>query len=103
MKRRNDGTAEVAAGGPLVLSGEAAFRLYDTYGLSLDLLEDEGSWRGFRVDRAAFERELEKQRERAKASWKGVSKEAASPVYAKLAGPIFTTARARATAALRPS
>src|SRR6266852_2235710 len=85
LKRRNDGTAEVAAGGPLVLSGEAAFRLYDTYGLSLDLLEDEGSWRGFRVDRAAFERELEKQRERAKASWKGVSKEAASPVYAKLA------------------
>ncbi len=85
LKRRGDGTAEVAAGGPLVLSGEAAFRLYDTYGLSLDLLEDEGSWRGFRVDRAAFERELEKQRERAKASWKGVSKEAASPVYAKLA------------------
>jgi alanyl-tRNA synthetase len=85
LKRRSDGTAEVAAGGPLVLSGEAAFRLYDTYGLSLDLLEDEGSWRGFQVDRAAFERELEKQRERAKASWKGVSKEAASPIYAKLA------------------
>jgi len=72
-------------GREIILSGEAAFRLYDTYGLSLDLLEDEGSWRGFRVDRAAFERELEKQRERAKASWKGVSKEAASPVYAKLA------------------
>ncbi len=85
LKRREDGTAEVASGGPLVLPGEVAFRLYDTYGLSLDLLEDEGSWRGFRVDRAGFDRELEKQRERAKASWKGVSKEAASPIYARLA------------------
>jgi alanyl-tRNA synthetase len=85
LKRRADGTAEVAAGGPLVLPGEVAFRLYDTYGLSLDLLEDEGSWRGFRVDHAGFERELEKQRERARASWKGVHKETASPVYAKLA------------------
>ncbi len=85
LKRREDGTAEVAAGGPLVLTGDVAFRLYDTYGLSLDLLEDEGSWRGFRVDRAGFERELEKQRERARASWKGVSKEAASPIYARLA------------------
>jgi len=85
LARRDDGTTEVAAGGPIILPGEVAFRLYDTYGLSLDLLEDEGSWRGFRVDRAGFDRELEKQRERAKASWKGVSKEAASPIYAKLA------------------
>jgi len=85
LNRREDGTAEVAAGGPLVLPGEVAFRLYDTYGLSLDLLEDEGSWRGFLVDRTGFERELEKQRERARASWKGVHKEVASPIYAKLA------------------
>jgi alanyl-tRNA synthetase len=85
LKRRDDGTAEVAAGGPLLLGGAAAFRLYDTYGLSLDLLEDEGQFRGFTVDRAGFEQELDKQRERAKASWKGVTKATASPVYAKLA------------------
>jgi alanyl-tRNA synthetase len=84
LKRREDGSAEIAAGS-LVLPGEVAFRLYDTYGLSLDLLEDEGSWRGFRVDREGFEREMEKQRERAKASWKGAGKEAANPVYARLA------------------
>ncbi len=90
LKRREDGTAEVAAGGPLVLLGEVAFRLYDTYGLSLDLLEDEGSWRGFRVDHEGFERELEKQRERAKASWKGVHKEAAKPVYAQIAAAFGT-------------
>jgi len=84
LKRRDDGTVEIESGGPMTLPGEAAFRLYDTYGLSLDLLEDEGSWRGFRVDHSGFERELEKQRERTKASWKGVTKEAARPVYTKL-------------------
>jgi len=83
--RRHDGTIVVHLPGSISLRGEAAFRLYDTFGLPLDLLEDEGSWRGFRVDREGFERELEKQRQRAKASWKGISKEAAGPVYARLA------------------
>ncbi len=84
LRRRADGSREIAAGS-LLLRGEVAFKLYDSYGLSLDLLEDEGSWRGFQVDREGFERELEKQRERAKASWRGTGKEAANPVYAKLA------------------
>jgi alanyl-tRNA synthetase len=85
LKKRDDGTTEVATGGPLALPGEIAFRLYDTYGLSLDLLEEEGVWRGFQVDRAGFEREMDRQRERAKASWKGGQKEAAKPVYAQIA------------------
>jgi alanyl-tRNA synthetase len=85
LRRKDDGTTEVASGGPLVLPGEVAFRLYDTYGISLDVLEEEGGWRGFRVDHAGFEREMERQRERAKASWKGgQQKEAAKPAYAKL-------------------
>jgi len=85
-ERHSDGSIKLDVSESIMnLKGDVAFKLYDTYGLSLDLLEDEGSWRGFRVDRATFERELEKQRERAKASWKGVSKEAASPIYAKLA------------------
>ena len=86
--RRPDGTITVSyksGGNPLVLPGELAFRLYDTYGLSLDLLEEEGSWRGFRVDREGFDRELEKQRERAKSSWKGVTRETANPIYTRLA------------------
>jgi len=82
---REDGSIEVNVAGRMVMSGEVAFMLYDTYGLSLDLLEDEASWRRFTVDRSGFERAMEDQRARAKASWKGAHKEAASPVYAKLA------------------
>jgi len=47
------------------LPGAAAFKLYDTYGLPLDLIEDFASDRGLAVDREGFERELEAQRERA--------------------------------------
>jgi alanyl-tRNA synthetase len=49
-----------------LLAGEAAFRLYDTYGLPLDLIDDLAGDRGLRVDHAGFEREMEAQRERAR-------------------------------------
>ena len=58
------------ARGP-ILPGAVAFKLYDTFGLPLDLLQDEGGMRGFGLDLEGFERELTTQRERARASWKG--------------------------------
>ncbi len=68
-----------------VYSGKKAFKLYDTYGLPRDFIEDISRDEGFQLDAEGFEQKLEKQREKAKASWKGVHKETASPVYAKLA------------------
>jgi len=50
-----------------VLSGEEAFRLYDTWGLPLDFIDDLTSERKLTLDRAAFDRALEAQRERARA------------------------------------
>ncbi|MBU3933204.1 MAG: alanine--tRNA ligase [Candidatus Omnitrophica bacterium] len=44
------------------LPGEEAFRLYDTYGLPLEMLENIVSSRGFKLDKKGFERELEFQR-----------------------------------------
>nr|VFJ88470.1 MAG: alanyl-tRNA synthetase [Candidatus Kentron sp. H]VFJ92803.1 MAG: alanyl-tRNA synthetase [Candidatus Kentron sp. H]VFJ94768.1 MAG: alanyl-tRNA synthetase [Candidatus Kentron sp. H] len=51
-----------------VIPGEAAFRLYDTYGFPLDLTADVARERGLSLDDAGFRREMEKQRERARAS-----------------------------------
>ena len=65
--------------------GEKAFRLYDTFGLPLDFITDVLRDQGIHLKEAEFERAMEEQRTRAKASWKGVHKEAANPVYAKLA------------------
>jgi alanyl-tRNA synthetase len=53
-------------GSAKVLPGEAAFRLYDTYGFPLDLAELILEERGIAVDRVGFDREMEAQRERAR-------------------------------------
>ena len=67
------------------LDGEAAFKLYDTFGLPRDFIEDVTRDAGIKVDWAGFDRAMDEQRTRAKASWKGVHKDVANPAYAKLA------------------
>jgi alanyl-tRNA synthetase len=67
------------------LSGEKAFMLYDTYGLPRDFLEDLARDSGITVEWPAFERAMQEQRTRARASWKGTSKERVNPAYAKIA------------------
>jgi alanyl-tRNA synthetase len=65
--------------------GEKAFRLYDTFGLPLDFIQDVLRDQGVQLKEVEFDRAMEEQRTRAKASWKGAHKDAANPVYAKLA------------------
>ncbi len=50
------------------IAGEDAFRLYDTYGFPIDLTEEYVHDEGLTVDRAGFEREMEQQRQRARAA-----------------------------------
>jgi len=64
--------------------GEDAFKLYDTFGLPFDFIMDTCRDAGISVDVEGFERAMEAQRERARASWKGGSKQTASPVYRNL-------------------
>jgi alanyl-tRNA synthetase len=49
------------------ISGEQAFKLYDTYGFPVELTTEIAADRGFSVDLDGFEQEMEKQRERARA------------------------------------
>ncbi|MDQ1409931.1 MAG: alanyl-tRNA synthetase [Acidobacteriaceae bacterium] len=72
------------------LSGEKAFMLYDTYGLPRDFLEDLARDSGITVEWPSFERAMQEQRTRARASWKGTSKETANPAYAKIADTFKT-------------
>jgi alanyl-tRNA synthetase len=67
------------------LPGEQAFKLYDTFGLPIDFIEDILRDAGIAFDRKGFDRAMEEQRTRARASWKGAHKDAANPVYSKLA------------------
>ncbi|MDX1295809.1 MAG: alanine--tRNA ligase, partial [Sulfurimonadaceae bacterium] len=54
-----------------VFSGEAAFKLYDTFGFPLDLTEDMLREKNLKLDTETFDRLMNEQRERAKAAWKG--------------------------------
>ncbi len=74
--------AKSAAGG--MLPGAAAFKLYDTYGLALEEQEDMAREAGFAIDTEGFHTEMEKQRTRARASWKGADKTQVAPAYREL-------------------
>jgi alanyl-tRNA synthetase len=67
------------------ITGAQAFMLYDTYGLPRDFVEDACRDAGIKFDGTEFDRAMEEQRTRARASWKGGHKDVANPVYAKLA------------------
>jgi alanyl-tRNA synthetase len=66
------------------ISGTASFKLYDTYGLALEEQEDMARELGISIDAEGFAAEMEKQRARARASWKGAEKAQINPVYQAL-------------------
>jgi alanyl-tRNA synthetase len=71
------------------LTGPEAFRLYDTFGMPLDFMQDAARDQGIPFDQAGFDSAMEEQRSRARASWKGAAKQTANPVYQQLPKSVF--------------
>jgi len=69
--------------------GERAFKLYDTFGLPVDFIQDTLRDAGLTFDQAGFDRAMAEQRERARASWKGAAKQTANPAYHQLPKSVF--------------
>ncbi len=67
------------------LSGAEVFKLYDTFGFPLDLTLELAQEEGLQVDEASFHQELEKQRQRARLSWKGDVRQEERKSYEALA------------------
>ena len=61
-----EATASLKAGKKKILSGNIAFRLYDTFGFPLDLTEDILRSEGMTVDEGGFEKLMDEQRTRAR-------------------------------------
>jgi len=82
-----------AEAGSRVMSGDEAFRLYDSLGVPLDFMEDVAGQRQLAIDREGFDRAMQGQRERARAasSFKGGEKGFAVTVPAEVE-PRFTAA-----------
>ncbi len=66
------------------LSGDVAFKLYDTYGFPLDLTQDALKSRGIGVDFAQFDKAMEKQRKDARKAWAGTGDAATEKVWFEL-------------------
>jgi len=75
--------------GGQIYSGDKAFKLYDTFGMPLDFMQDAARDQGIAFDQAGFDAAMEEQRQRAKASWKGAAKQTANPAYQKLPTSTF--------------
>ncbi|HEX5507262.1 MAG TPA: alanine--tRNA ligase [Pseudolabrys sp.] len=74
-----------------MFDGETAFTLYDTYGFPLDLTQDALKSRGISVDLASFEDAMERQREKARASWAGSGEAASDAIWFALREKVGAT------------
>lgn len=75
----DDASKDIRKGGKL--SGEVAFRLYDTYGFPLDLTEDVLKARGIGVDTPGFNAAMDAQRAEARKAWKGSGETATDEIW----------------------
>jgi alanyl-tRNA synthetase len=74
---------------PPPLDGREAFKLYDTFGLPVDFIQESARDMDVGFDQQGFEEALEEQRRRARASWRGVPKQVANPDYRSLPASVF--------------
>ncbi len=73
------------------IPGNLAFKLYDTYGLSVDIVQDVAHEEELKVDLAGYEKAMERQRTQSQESWKGSGEEAVPEAYRKLSTNGLTT------------
>ena len=73
------------------LKGEAAFKLYDTYGFPLDLTQDILRGKGMQVDESGFAICMEKQKSDARAAWSGSGDKATNNIWFELKDKIGST------------
>jgi alanyl-tRNA synthetase len=83
LKLLDEATAELPKDG--TLSGEVAFKLYDTYGFPLDLTEQALIDKGLKVDQSGFDAAMAEQKAKARAAWKGSGAKASEDIWFDLA------------------
>ncbi|MCX8507900.1 MAG: alanine--tRNA ligase, partial [Rhodobacteraceae bacterium] len=83
LKLLDDELGKLGAGQPL--PGEAAFKLYDTYGFPLDLTQDALREKGRAVDTAGFDHAMEAQKAKARAAWVGTGEAKDAKIWFELA------------------
>ncbi|MBR9651837.1 alanine--tRNA ligase [Thalassovita aquimarina] len=83
LKLLDDEVAGLSEGD--ALPGEAAFKLYDTYGFPLDLTQDALREKGLSVDTDGFDTAMEEQKAKARAAWAGSGEAADATIWFDIA------------------
>ncbi len=71
MKVLDEEISELKVKGDNTIPGEVAFKLYDTYGLPVDIVEDVARDEGLEVDMETYKSAMARQRSMSQESWKG--------------------------------
>jgi alanyl-tRNA synthetase len=74
-----------------IIPGTVGFKLYDTFGLSVDIVEDVAREEGLKVDLAGYEQAMARQRTKSQESWKGSGEEEIPETYRKLSAKGVTS------------
>ncbi|MCD8020653.1 MAG: alanine--tRNA ligase, partial [Clostridiales bacterium] len=88
----NDLEADMKEKGESQLSGEEAFKLYDTYGFPLDLTKEILMEKGYSIDEDGFKKCMEEQREKARKARKTTNYMGADITVYESIDPSITTA-----------
>ncbi len=75
---------QVRADGGKIIAGEVAFKLYDTYGFPLDIVNDVTEKQGMSVDEAGFNTFMAEQKRKSKEAWAGSGEKDVAAQFAKL-------------------
>jgi alanyl-tRNA synthetase len=67
-----------------VLSGDMAFRLYDTFGFPLDLTGEILQEEGLTLDEEGFRAQMEQQRQKSRQAWQGIGEGRTKEIYRRL-------------------
>ncbi len=89
LKLLSDEVAGLPEGAPL--PGEAAFKLYDTYGFPLDLTQDALREQDRTVDTDGFDAAMAEQKAKARAAWSGSGEAADATIWFDIADDKGTT------------
>ncbi len=79
-----DECAKLRAAQKNQLPGDVVFKLYDTYGFPIDIVNDVTGKLGFTVDEDGFKALMQEQKARAKAAWKGSGESGLATRFASL-------------------
>ena len=90
MRLLDEAISKLKQAGGKVIPGDELFKLYDTFGFPLDLARDIAMDNHLHIDEEGFNREMQLQRERARASWVG-EEEAIATIYKELRSEIGET------------